>query len=180
MCFLDAEAVERASPQLSPSCFVQLLSIRSSSVFCGFLNEVCLGEAWISVKPLCWHQREKKKRKREGGRGSRKTKRQSGLKEQPGFGGRVQAQRCYKDEGGWMRVTEKWGGGGGGGVLVKSLLWCSFVLCATQLLSSPYGNTHTLRQSCHTQMAGEKRERYRYQDQGDNRNLPSRTHKHEK
>lgn len=122
--------------------FAPLLSIPSCSLLWfskrGVLERE--GEARSSAKPLCWHQRKKRKRKRER---LRKTKRQSGLlkssRASAGATARVQAQLCNKERGGWIRdrrVGWRWG------VLVKSPVWCVFVFCATQLLSSPYGNTH--------------------------------------
>lgn len=122
-------------------------------LFCGFVNEVCVcvygGErkARSCVKPLCWHQR---KRKRERGRKKRKRpKDEAALKNNralaaAGATTRVQAQRCNKGEGGWMRergregVVVVWWEGGGAAM---SLLWCVFVLCATQLL--PHTHIYT-------------------------------------
>lgn len=52
----------------------------------------------------------------------------------------VPAQRCNKEEGGCMTEAER---GGAGGLLVKSPLWCVFVLRATQLLSSTNESVRT-------------------------------------
>lgn len=109
-------------------------------LFCGFVNEVCVREAWSSLLTSA-----KKKRERE----REKTKRQSGLKEQPGFGGRnygKSAGSALQQRAG--RLDERRRERGVGAVLARSLLWCVFVLCATQLLSSTHGNTHT--QTWHT------------------------------
>lgn len=128
----------RALLLLSPSCFAILLPIRSLPFlwFCKW--GVCEGGMKHCEATLLTSA--EKKRERE-----RRPKDKAALKcsrASAGATARVQAQRCNK-EGSWMRARgREEGGRESGRVLVMSRLWCVFVLCATQLLSSTHGNTH--------------------------------------
>lgn len=137
----EEEERGRVALKLSPSCFMIPLPLFVHSLPFLWFCKWGVWDAASSVKPLCWHQRKKK----GGGQKREKTKRQSGLKEQPGFG---RGSRSYGKSAGSAlqqsggRMEEE----GWIGVLAMSPLWCAFVLSAIRLLSStpPYAHKHTL------------------------------------
>lgn len=128
-----------------PFLFLRRFSPFVLLLFCGFPNEVCSrdrhGALWSQSVDISG----KKERERERWR---KTKRQSGLlkssRASAGATTRVQAQLCNKEQRGWMRETEEWGGGGGCWWKAPSdVSLCSVPLSSSHPLMKTHPYTHT-------------------------------------
>lgn len=148
----DEEERGRALLLLSPSCFVILLSIRSLPFlwFCKW--GVCEGgmkHCEPSSVDISEKKREREKRPKD--KAALKCSRASAGAAAGGTA-RVQAQRCNKEEGSWMREREKEKGGG----RVEGGWW--WVSSDVSLCSVPLGVSHPL-------MEIHRREWYRNQVQ---------------
>lgn len=116
------------------------------SLFCGFVNEVCERGMKLCEATLLTSAEKKKKKKKE----REKTKRQSGLKEQPGFGsgGRSygkSAGSALQQRGGRLdeREREREEEGGWRGAGDESPLMCLCALCHPASLIHSWKHTHT-------------------------------------
>lgn len=106
-------------------------------LFCGFVNEVCEGEALKLCEDTLLTSAEKKKKKKKRPKDEAALKSNQASAAAAGATTRVQAQRCNKEEGGWITEEEErvWGG----------YWWraSSDVSLCSVPPSLSHGNTHT-------------------------------------